>query len=136
MTSPEAKQRLKAAAFNQPKVGDAAVTFVVVGEVEQADIMAKLAFLQNLPQSGNSVREQPTAPAYTGNTLYLIDKPGAAQSEIRVGYLSDVNYDPTGVYFERQLMNYVLGGAFNSRINLNPPANNISKQLWALRRRN
>ena len=92
---------------------------VVVGEVEQADIMAKLAFLQNLPQSGNSVREQPTAPAYTGNTLYLIDKPGAAQSEIRVGYLSDVNYDPTGVYFERQLMNYVLGGAFNSRINLN-----------------
>lgn len=33
VTSPEAKQRLKAAAFNQPKVGDAAVTFVVVGEV-------------------------------------------------------------------------------------------------------
>ena len=33
VSSPEAKQRLKAAAFNQPKVGDAAVTFVVVGEV-------------------------------------------------------------------------------------------------------
>lgn len=92
---------------------------VVVGEVEQADILAKLAFLQNLPASGNTVREQPAAPAYTGNTLYLIDKPGAAQSEIRVGYLSDVPYDPTGVYFERYLMNYVLGGAFNSRINLN-----------------
>ena len=33
VASPEAKARLKAAAFNQPKVGDAAVTFVVVGEV-------------------------------------------------------------------------------------------------------
>lgn len=33
VSSPEAKARLKAAAFNQPKVGDAAVTFVVVGEV-------------------------------------------------------------------------------------------------------
>ena len=33
VTSAEAKTRLKAAAFGQPKVGDAAVTFVVVGEV-------------------------------------------------------------------------------------------------------
>ncbi|MFZ9428685.1 MAG: nitroreductase family protein [Burkholderiaceae bacterium] len=33
VSSPEAKARLKAAAFNQPKVGDAAVTYVVVGEV-------------------------------------------------------------------------------------------------------
>ncbi len=31
--TPAAKARLKAAAFNQPKVGDAAVTFVVVGKV-------------------------------------------------------------------------------------------------------
>ncbi len=33
VSSPEVKARLKAAAFNQPKVGDAAVTYVVVGEV-------------------------------------------------------------------------------------------------------
>jgi nitroreductase len=31
--TPGAKLRLKAAAFNQPKVGDAAVTFVVVGKI-------------------------------------------------------------------------------------------------------
>lgn len=31
--TPQAKLRLKAAAFNQPKVGDAAVTFVVVGKI-------------------------------------------------------------------------------------------------------
>jgi len=33
VNTPAAKSRLKAAAFNQPKVGDAAVTFVVVGKV-------------------------------------------------------------------------------------------------------
>ncbi|MES2603879.1 MAG: insulinase family protein, partial [Pseudomonadota bacterium] len=92
---------------------------VVVGEVEQADILGKLSFLQNLPATGSTIRPQPASPQFTGNTLYLIDKPMAAQSEIRIGYLTDVPYDPTGVYFERQLMNYVLGGAFNSRINLN-----------------
>ena len=48
-----------------------------------------------------------------------MDKPGAAQSEIRIGYLSDVTYDAYGEYWERSLMNYILGGAFNSRINLN-----------------
>jgi nitroreductase len=42
VTSPEAKQRLKAAAFNQPKVGDAAVTFVVVGEVGGHQHLARL----------------------------------------------------------------------------------------------
>ena len=52
-------------------------------------------------------------------TLYLVDKPGAAQSEIRIGYLTDLTYDATGAYWERSLMNYALGGAFNSRINLN-----------------
>jgi zinc protease len=92
---------------------------VVVGDLSAEQVAAKLAFLQNLPASGRSAREQPASPQLTGNTLYLIDKPQAAQSEVRVGYLSDVPYDPTGVYFERYLMNYVLGGAFNSRINLN-----------------
>ncbi len=92
---------------------------VVVGDLSAEQVAAKLAFLQNLPASGRRAREQPESPQLSGNTLYLIDKPQAAQSEVRVGYLSEVPYDPTGVYFERYLMNYVLGGAFNSRINLN-----------------
>jgi zinc protease len=33
--------------------------------------------------------------------------------------MGTLDYDPTGEYFERYLMNYVLGGAFSSRINLN-----------------
>ena len=33
VNTPAAKSRLKAAAYNQPKVGDAAVTFVVVGKI-------------------------------------------------------------------------------------------------------
>jgi zinc protease len=92
---------------------------VVVGELAQADVLNKLSFLQNLPASGVTPRVQPASPTLTGNTLYLINKPQAAQSEIRIGYLSKVPYDTTGVFYERTLMNYVLGGAFNSRINLN-----------------
>ncbi|MDH3613112.1 MAG: insulinase family protein [Gammaproteobacteria bacterium] len=50
--------------------------------------------------------------------IYLVDKPGAAQSEIRIGKQS-LNYDATGEYYRAYLMNFPLGGAFNSRINLN-----------------
>src|SRR5258708_8535792 len=38
--SPEAKARLRAVAANQPKVTEAAVTFIVVGELAVADVMA------------------------------------------------------------------------------------------------
>ncbi|MCI5048544.1 MAG: insulinase family protein [Aquisalinus sp.] len=57
-------------------------------------------------------------PALAENTLYLIDKPGAAQSEIRIGNRA-LPYDATGEYYRVGLMNYALGGAFNSRININ-----------------
>ncbi|WP_306253027.1 pitrilysin family protein [Parvularcula sp. IMCC14364] len=57
-------------------------------------------------------------PARAENTLYLIDKPGAAQSEIRIGNRA-LPYDATGEYYRVGLMNYALGGAFNSRININ-----------------
>jgi len=57
-------------------------------------------------------------PALASNTLYLIDKEGAAQSEIRIGKRA-LPYDATGEYYRAGLMNFILGGAFNSRINLN-----------------
>ncbi len=50
--------------------------------------------------------------------IYLINKPGAAQSEIRIGKRS-LPFDADGEYYRMGLMNYNLGGAFNSRININ-----------------
>src|SRR5258708_26073196 len=38
--SPEAKARLRAVAADQPKVTEAAVTFIMVGELAAADVMA------------------------------------------------------------------------------------------------
>lgn len=57
-------------------------------------------------------------PAIDAGTLYFIDKDNAAQSEIRIGRRA-LPYDATGEYYRGGLMNFALGGAFNSRINLN-----------------
>ncbi len=57
-------------------------------------------------------------PMIDGSRLYLIDKSGAAQSKIRIVKRS-LTYDATGEFYRAKQMNFVLGGAFNSRINLN-----------------
>jgi zinc protease len=57
-------------------------------------------------------------PKATKTRIYLLDNPGAAQSEIRMGQ-SALPYDATGDFYRLGLANYPLGGAFNSRINMN-----------------
>ncbi|WP_236668970.1 M16 family metallopeptidase [Hymenobacter rubidus] len=90
----------------------------VVGDVDQASLLPKLGFLKAW------ARKDVTIPAGLASTqpdktrIYFVNKEGAAQSEIRVGYLA-MPYDATGEYYRAYLANYLLGGAFNSRINLN-----------------
>jgi len=50
-------------------------------------------------------------------TIYLVDKPGAAQSQIRIGWIGVPRSTPD--YFPIQVMNTILGGSFSSRLNMN-----------------
>ena len=50
-------------------------------------------------------------------TVYLVDKPGAAQSVLAVGQVGVPRSTPD--YFPLTVMNAILGGQFSSRINLN-----------------
>lgn len=106
-------------AFASKALTTGSLQIVAVGDVLQQEVVAGLGFLDQLPADAAAPRSQPPLPAHEANTLYLVDKPGAAQSEIRIGYITDMPWDATGEYFRSSLMNYVLGGAFNSRINLN-----------------
>ena len=57
-------------------------------------------------------------PRIENRTIYLIDKPGAAQTSLRVAHPS-LKYDALGEFYLAGLMNFNLGGTFDSRINLN-----------------
>ena len=115
----EALQLSDVEAFAKSAFATQGLQLVVVGDVDQDSIVAGLDFLNALPEQAPALREQPQLPTIDTNTLYLVDKPGVAQSEIRIGYITDMPYDANGEYFKTGLMNYVLGGAFSSRINLN-----------------
>jgi zinc protease len=93
---------------------------VIVGDVKEAEILPKLAFLNNLPKKKVDLPKVAATPmSHDQSKIYLVDIPKAAQTEFRVGYNTDLKYDATGEYYRAGLMNYVLGGAFNSRLNLN-----------------
>lgn len=57
------------------------------------------------------------APQLTTRHVYLIDKPGAAQSQIRIGWVGVPRSTPD--YFTLRVLNTVLGGSFTSRLNQN-----------------
>jgi len=57
-------------------------------------------------------------PEITGRTIYLVNKEEAAQSSLRMAHPS-LKYDALGDFYLANLMNFNLGGTFDSRINLN-----------------
>ena len=96
------------------------VKVVIVGDITQAEIVPKLSFLDKLPNKTIALPKISAAPMPVNKTqVYLVDIPKAAQSEFRVGYATGMKYDATGDYYKSRLINYPIGGDFNSRINLN-----------------
>jgi zinc protease len=57
-------------------------------------------------------------PRIEGRTVYLVHKEAAAQSSLRLAHPS-LKYDALGDFYLAGLMNFNLGGTFDSRINLN-----------------
>ena len=57
------------------------------------------------------------APAPAVRTVYLIDRPGAAQSVIRIGHVGPPRTTPD--WYALEVLNTILGGAFTSRLNQN-----------------
>lgn len=101
--------------FYSPTVSN----LVIVGDITESEIMPKLAFLKNWARKEVVLADiTSAAPVIEKTQIYLVDKYKAAQSEVRVGYLA-LPYDYNGKFFKAKVMNFPLGGQFNSRLNLN-----------------
>jgi len=98
-------------------------SLVIVGDISQRNIIAKLDPLKAWEGGDYNVPDLEHIrykgfPKVTPNKIYFVDLPNASQSIIRYVRRA-MTYDVTGEYFKATLMNYPLGSAFNSRINLN-----------------
>lgn len=91
---------------------------VISGDITKEEALSKLDFLRKWENKNVVVPSLPAFSPLEGGTIYLVDKEYAAQSTVVLGQ-HFIPYDYNGDYFKASVMNYSLGGAFNSRINLN-----------------
>lgn len=105
-------------AFYAKAIAPEVSNLIVVGDVTKEAMLPKLQFLNTWKRTGLTLPPDEKTAAVDKTKIYLVDKTNAPQSEIRIGYMS-MPYDATGEFYKSFLMNYPLGGAFNSRINLN-----------------
>jgi zinc protease len=91
---------------------------IVVGDADLKDLQPKLekAFANWKPAEVKT-NELPAAPTRDKTAVYIVDKPGAAQSVISIGQIGVPRDNPD--YFPLQVMNSLLGGQFTSRVNMN-----------------
>lgn len=92
---------------------------IVVGDLDQEEAIERLGFLEKLKPGNSILPPNGPTPLENAGKIFLIDIPGAAQSEIRIGYYTGLKFDALGEFQKCTLMNFPLGGDFNSRINQN-----------------
>ena len=96
-------------------------TLIVVGDVtpDKAVPLLEANFGKWKAAGGPSTPrvKQPAPPARSTRSIYVVDKPGAAQSQIRIGGVGVARSTPD--YFPIIVMNTVLGGSYSSKLNMN-----------------
>jgi len=91
---------------------------IVTGDVVAADAVSRLETAFG-SWKGTAAPSQsiPAGVPSTTRQIYLVDKPGAAQSQIRIGSVGLPRSTPD--YFTVRVLNTILGGSFTSRLNQN-----------------
>jgi zinc protease len=97
--------------------GRAIVT--VAGDIDEATARAALEKALSGWTSGGAKSDfsYPEIPQARKTAIYLVDKPGAAQSVFNIGLPGPPRSTPD--YMALQVMNFILGGHFQSRLNAN-----------------
>jgi zinc protease len=103
------------AAYYQPSNS----TLVVVGDLTADAVLPALEKQFGTWKATGPVRRNPVAEAtqLTRGQIYLVDKPEAEQSQIRIGWVGVSRSTPD--YFPLLVLNTILGGSFTSRLNQN-----------------
>ena len=104
--------------FYQTYFSPAKASLVMVGDINKTDFLKKLWPLKAWKGNDYKINGDYNFPEVTPNKIYFVDLPDASQSVIKLSRRA-MTYDAIGEHFKATLMNYPLGSAFNSRINLN-----------------
>jgi predicted Zn-dependent peptidase len=104
--------------FHASMFQPANATLLVVGDVTAAAIVPQLEVQFGSWKGPSAARTPvPQAPQVSQGQITIVDMPGAAQSQIRMGWVGVPRSTPD--YFTLEVLNTILGGSFTSRLNQN-----------------
>jgi zinc protease len=93
-------------------------TAIIVGDLDEATARRLLESAFGGWQRGAvTPLRVADAPQVRGRTIYIVDRPGSAQSVVRLGRVGVPR--STEDYYALEVMNTILGGSFTSRLNQN-----------------
>jgi len=94
-------------------------TLIAVGDItaDKALPLFEKSFGTWKAAAAAATEKLPAVEQPATRTIYLVDKPGAPQSQIRIGWIGVARSTPD--YFPITVANTVLGGSFSSRLNNN-----------------
>ncbi|MGD8174088.1 M16 family metallopeptidase [Vibrio sp. TRT 21S02] len=105
-------------AFYQQHYTPQGAQIVVVGDISKSDIKKQLAFIDNWKGEAAPLLRPQIVKPLQGQTIFLVDKPNAPQSVVRM-VRQGLPFDAIGETYLSQLANFNLAGNFNSRLNQN-----------------
>ena len=89
----------------------------VAGDVHTAELRALLSKVLDWKSNSFAAPETPQTQPVKGRKIYLVDRPGAVQTDVYLGNIAVRRTDPD--YVPLIVMNQVLGGASSSRLFVN-----------------
>jgi predicted Zn-dependent peptidase len=94
-------------------------TLLAVGDITAAKLMPLLEkSFGGWKATGTAAAEKlPATEQPAARQVYLVDKPGSPQTQVRIGWIGVPRSTPD--FFPLQVLNTILGGSFSSRLNLN-----------------
>ncbi len=93
-------------------------TLIVVGDTDAKTLLPKLERAFSNWKAGDSTEMKiPENVVFDRPGIYIVDKPGAAQSVVTIGQVGVARSNPD--YFPLTVMNSILGGQFSARLNMN-----------------
>jgi predicted Zn-dependent peptidase len=106
-------------AFHRAYYRPARAIVTVTGDVDPAAVKAEVErVFAAWPAGGERASfAYPAVPAAPARTIYLVDKPGAAQSSVVIGLPGPSRDTPD--YYALQVLNRILGGHIQSRLSNN-----------------
>lgn len=102
--------------YYQTNLSPSVAHITIAGDLSRAQALAALARLESWPRREVVLPAVPEPEAPDKTQLYFVDFPDAKQSQLRIGHLAPAYTDPD--YFPVTVMNYKLGGNFNSTLNM------------------